>query len=84
MTAYVWRRFKESWPMATVLRELREAVTNKVFWLLILMSGLGLAGQSWWWIPLPAVLLTLWSCVSDQHWRSAFKRVGRLDALLWF
>ena len=48
------------------------------------MTVLGFTGQSAWWIPLPALLLTLWSTISDQKWYDEFKRVGRLDALAYF
>lgn len=71
--------------MTTIWRELRGAITDKAFWLILLAAGLGFAGYSpWLVISLMAVLLTLWSSVSDQHWYDEFKRARRLDALAWF
>ncbi len=67
------------------LGELRRAFTDKVFWLIILASALGFTGQSpWVFVPLLAALLTVWSTISDQHWFDEFKRIGRVDALLYF
>ena len=71
--------------MTTFWRELRSVLTDKVFWLVVVAGILGYADQSpWLVVPLMAVLLTLWSNVSDQHWYDEFKRVGRLDALAYF
>ena len=44
--------------MASVWREIRAAITDKVFWLIVVTGILGFAGQSAWTIPLLAVLLT--------------------------
>ena len=68
----------------TWVREFASALTDKVFWLIVLAGVLGFAGHDLWVIAPLAVLLTLWSTISDQHWYDEFKRVGRLDALAWF
>ncbi len=61
-----------------------DTLRDKVFYLILFALVLGGLGQSFWFIPLLAILLTLWSTIADQHWYDEFKRVGQLDALAWF
>ncbi len=61
------------------------ALRAKEFWAILLASIVGVL-DLWSWVVLGllAVLLTLWSVVSDPHWLGEFRRVGRLDALALF
>jgi len=63
---------------------MRRIFTDKVFWLILVAGVLGFAGHDLWVIAPLAVVLTLWSTISDQRWFDEFKRIGRVDALLYF
>lgn len=62
----------------------RRALTDKVFWLIVSASALGYFQHSPWSIPLLAVLLTLWSAVSDPHWYEQFRKIRALPAYTLF
>jgi hypothetical protein len=59
-------------------------MTDKVFWLVLAAGLLGAFQQSPWFIAPLAVLLTLFSVVSDEHWFEQFKAHGLLPALWLF
>ena len=68
-----------------VLRDFACALRDPAFWSIFLAMGLGLFAL---WSPLSllllAVLLTLWSCVSNTYWFDQFRERGLLPALAWF
>lgn len=68
----------------TVLRDFGRALTDKVFWLVLAALLLGVFEQSSFFIVPLAVLLTLFSVVSDEHWFHKFKARGLLPALWVF
>ena len=65
------------------------ALRDPAFWVILLALLLGLLDQRvgpWPWVALAllAMLLTLWSCVSDSYWFDQFRERGLLPALAWF
>lgn len=70
--------------MTRLWAEVVSAVTDKRFWLIGLAVALGWYRAPWWYVPIFAVLLTLWSTIADEKWLVAFKRIDRLDALAFF
>ncbi len=68
------------------MSELRRAVMAKEFWLVTFTSALGFMQQTPWVVLPLAVLLTLWSSVSDRGWIEKFPAMGELPALagFWF
>jgi hypothetical protein len=60
------------------------ALCDTVFWVILATALLGAARQSAWFIVPMALLLTLFSVVSDQHWFQEFKKRGLLPALWLF
>lgn len=61
------------------------ALRDPAFWSIVVAMGLGVFDQwSWAVLALLAVLLTLWSCVSDKYWFDQFRERGLLPALVWF
>jgi hypothetical protein len=63
---------------------LGRAVRDRVFWVVLTTVLLGAAQQSAWFIVPMALLLTLFSVVSDEHWFHEFRKRGLLLALWLF
>ncbi len=70
--------------MRGVVHDFWRALHDKVFWLVLLAGTLGACNQSPWFIVPIAILLTLFSVVSDEYWFNEFKKHGLLPALWWF
>lgn len=60
------------------------AMTDKVFCVILATALLGAAQLSAWFIVPMALLLTLFSVVSDEHWFQEFRKRGLLPALWLF
>ena len=67
-----------------MLAGLARVVADKVFWVILATALLGAAQQSAWFIVPMALLLTLFSVVSDEHWFHEFRKRGLLPALWLF
>ena len=69
-----------------MLASFTRALMDKVFWVILATALLGAAQQSAWFIVPMALLLTLFSVVSDEHWFQEFRKRGLLPALwlFWF
>lgn len=68
----------------TVLRDLARALKDSAFWVVLTALLLGLFQQSVWFIVPLALLLTLFSVVSDEYWYREFKARGLLPSLWGF
>ena len=64
-----------------VAQEFGRALRDRVFWLLLVATLLGTFRQSAWFIAPLAVLLTLFSTVSDAHWFELAPERGKLLGL---
>lgn len=60
------------------------ALPDKVFWVILATVMLGATRQSAWFIVPMALLLTLFSLISDEHWFHEFQKRGLLPALWLF
>lgn len=64
------------------------ALLDPVWWAILLAIGIGYFDQRSAWaimaLGMLAVLLTLWSCVSDGFWWREFRSRELLPALVWF
>jgi hypothetical protein len=67
-----------------MLADFGRALTDKIFWLILTAGLLGAFEQSPFFILPLAILLTLFSVVSDEHWYQEFKARRLLPALWWF
>lgn len=67
-----------------MLASFAHALTDRVFWMILATALLGVAQQSAWFIVPMALLLTLFSVVSDEHWFQEFRKRGLLPALWLF
>jgi hypothetical protein len=67
-------------------RDFGRALKDRVFWLILIAMLLGLFEQSTWFIAPLALLLTLFSTVSDGHWFEMARERGKLLGLwlIWF
>jgi hypothetical protein len=67
-----------------MLASFARALTDRAFWVIFATALLGATQQSAWFIVPMALLLTLFSVVSDEHWFQEFKKHGLLPALWLF
>ena len=69
-----------------ITRDVGRAFKDRLFWLILAAMLLGLFEQSAWFIPPLALLLTLFSTVSDAHWFDLARERGKLLGLwlIWF
>lgn len=67
-------------------RDFGRALRDRVFWLILTAMLLGLFEQSAWFIAPLALLLTLFSAVSDAPWFELARERGELLELwlIWF
>ena len=67
-----------------MIARLGQTVRDKMFWLILATALLGAAQLSAWFVVPMALLLTLFSIVSDEHWFQEFRKRGLLPALWLF
>lgn len=67
-----------------MLASFARALTDKVFWVILATALPGATQQSAWLIVPMALLLTLFSVVSDEHWYQEFGKPGLPPALRLF
>jgi hypothetical protein len=64
-----------------IARDVGSALGDRVFWLIMSATLIGVFAQSAWFIVPLGLLLTLFSAVSDAHWFELARERGKLLGL---